>query len=406
MTAPTTSRLPGTPGLLRTINDRAALELLLDSGPLTRSQIGDRTGVSRPTASQIVARLEQSGLIEPTGSVQGARGPQATTYAARTDVLVGLALDVVPTGVRASVVDALGRTLGESVLEAGPDRTALGDLRAAWDRTCETAGIPRERVACAAVGVQAAAEPRSGDLSLVGELTGWPRRGLRAHLEDALGITVRIDNDVNLAAIAERDAGRGEDSFALLWLGEGIGLGSWLDGHVHHGTAGGAGEIGYLRVPAAEIDDSANVQDLVGGLRVAELAARAGVPGVETGTSYEDAVAALAAHRGSTAVDVVVEDLARRVAIVLQPVVAVLEPDAMVLGGPTGVALGDALADATARELDGDDLSAGAVVASAVPELAVLRGARSVVAREVRDLLLAAAGRPDHAPVVAPHVPG
>ena len=74
MTAPPPSRLPGTPGLLRTINDRAALELLLDSGPLTRSQIGDRTGVSRPTASQIVARLEQSGLIEPTGSVQGARG--------------------------------------------------------------------------------------------------------------------------------------------------------------------------------------------------------------------------------------------------------------------------------------------------------------------------------------------
>ena len=110
MTAPATSRVPGTPGLLRTINDRAALELLLDVGPLTRSQIGDRTGVSRPTASQIVARLEQSGLIEPTGSVQGARGPQATQYAARTDVVVGLALDVVPGGVRASVVAARRRS--------------------------------------------------------------------------------------------------------------------------------------------------------------------------------------------------------------------------------------------------------------------------------------------------------
>ncbi len=124
MTAPATSRVPGTPGLLRTINDRAALELLLDVGPLTRSQIGDRTGVSRPTASQIVARLEQSGLIEPTGSVQGARGPQATQYAARTDVVVGLALDVVPGGVRASVVDALGRTLGETTVAAGPERSA------------------------------------------------------------------------------------------------------------------------------------------------------------------------------------------------------------------------------------------------------------------------------------------
>ena len=406
MTAPATSRVPGTPGLLRTINDRAALELLLDVGPLTRSQIGDRTGVSRPTASQIVARLEQSGLIEPTGSVQGARGPQATQYAARTDVVVGLALDVVPGGVRASVVDALGRTLGETTVAAGPERSAAADVLAARDEARADAGIPVSRVATAVVGVQAAVAPRTGDIALVGELPGWPRRGLRAHLEDALGIDVHVENDVNLAAIAERDAGRDEESFALLWLGEGIGMGAWLEGRVHHGTAGGAGEIGYLPVPAAGIDDSVNVQDLVGGLRLVELCARAGVPGItEAGSSYGDAVAALAAHRDSAAVHDLVQDLALRVAIVLQPVVAILEPDAVVLGGPTGVACGAPLADATAAVLRGTDQRTGAVVARAVPEPAVLRGARSVVAEDVRTLLLAAAGRPDH-PVVAPSVPG
>lgn len=405
MTAPTSSRVPGTPGLLRTINDRAALELLLDAGPLTRSQIGDSTGVSRPTASQIVARLEQSGLIEPTGSVQGARGPQATQYAARTDVLVGLALDVVPDGVRASVVDALGRTLGETTVAAGPDRAAATDVRRARDEACADAGIPVARVATAVVGVQAAVAPRTGDIALVGELPGWPRAGLRGHLEDALGIDVRVENDVNLAAIAERDAGRDEQSFALLWLGEGIGMGAWLDGRVHHGTSGGAGEIGYLPVPAAGVDDSVNVQDLVGGLRLVELCARAGVPGVTEGTPYAAAVAAVREHHGTDAVHELVQDLARRVAIVLQPVVAILEPDAVVLGGPTGVACGAELAEATAAVLRGTDQRTGAVVASAVPELAVLRGARSVVAQDVRTLLLTAAGRPDHRVGASP-VPG
>lgn len=405
MTAPTSSRIPGTPGLLRTINDRAALELLLDSGPLTRSQIGDRTGVSRPTASQIVARLEQSGLIEPTGSVQGARGPQATQYAVRTDVLVGLALDVVPDGVRASVVDALGRTLGETTVTSGPDRSAAADVRTARDEACAAAGIPVSRVAAAVVGVQAAVAPRTGDIALVGELPGWPRQNLRGHLEDVLGVGVRIENDVNLAAIAERDAGRDEQSFALLWLGEGIGLGAWLDGRLHHGTAGGAGEIGYLPVPATGVDDSVNVQDLVGGLRLVELCARTGVPGVTEETPYAAAVDAIREHAGSPAVHDLVEDLARRVAIVLQPVVAILEPDAVVLGGPTGVACGAALAETTVAALRATDQRAGTVVASAVPELAVLRGARSVVAQDVRTLLLAAAGRPDH-PVVAPPVPG
>ncbi|TWG85642.1 hypothetical protein L603_001700000030 [Cellulosimicrobium cellulans J34] len=158
-------------------------------------------------------------------------------------------------------------------------------------------------------------------------------------------------------------------------------------------------------MPATGVDDSVNVQDLVGGLRLVELCARTGVPGVTEETPYAAAVDSIREHAGSPAVHDLVEDLARRVAIVLQPVVAILEPDAVVLGGPTGVACGAALAETTVAALRATDQRAGTVVASAVPELAVLRGARSVVAQDVRTLLLAAAGRPDH-PVVAPPVPG
>ena len=52
------SRTPGTPSLLRAINDRAALELLLDRGPLTRAELGELTGLSKVTASQLLARLD------------------------------------------------------------------------------------------------------------------------------------------------------------------------------------------------------------------------------------------------------------------------------------------------------------------------------------------------------------
>src|SRR5918994_616104 len=58
-----TSRLPGTPRLLRALNDRAALELLLSRGPLTRAQLGEMTGLSKVTASQLVERLEERGLV-------------------------------------------------------------------------------------------------------------------------------------------------------------------------------------------------------------------------------------------------------------------------------------------------------------------------------------------------------
>src|SRR6201992_2765833 len=73
---------PGTPSLLRELNDRAALELLLTEGPLTRAQLSERTGVSKVTVSQMLARLEERGLAMIAGEQAGGRGPNAALYAA------------------------------------------------------------------------------------------------------------------------------------------------------------------------------------------------------------------------------------------------------------------------------------------------------------------------------------
>src|SRR5246127_5766217 len=71
---------PGTPSLLRELNDRAALELLLAEGPLTRAQLSERTGVSKVTVSQMLARLEDRGLVRIVGEQAGGRGPNAALY--------------------------------------------------------------------------------------------------------------------------------------------------------------------------------------------------------------------------------------------------------------------------------------------------------------------------------------
>ncbi|MDR0782860.1 MAG: winged helix-turn-helix domain-containing protein, partial [Propionibacteriaceae bacterium] len=54
---------PGRPGVLRSINDRAVLSLLLNNTTMTRPQIIKATGLSSPTTSQLVARLIEAGLI-------------------------------------------------------------------------------------------------------------------------------------------------------------------------------------------------------------------------------------------------------------------------------------------------------------------------------------------------------
>src|SRR5919197_1441083 len=99
------SRNPGTPRLLRRLNDRAALELLLSEGPLTRAELGDRTGLSRVTAAQLLTRLEQRGLVEVAGERGGSRGPNAALYGVVPSSAYVAALEVLPDRITVAVAD-------------------------------------------------------------------------------------------------------------------------------------------------------------------------------------------------------------------------------------------------------------------------------------------------------------
>ena len=114
------STAPGTPSWLRERNDRTALEALFAHGPLTRNRLGELTGMSKPTAAQMVARLEQAGLIAPVGEVSGGRGPNAVSYGVRADRARGVAIDIRERVIAAVVVDALDAEL--AALPPEPDK--------------------------------------------------------------------------------------------------------------------------------------------------------------------------------------------------------------------------------------------------------------------------------------------
>lgn len=92
---------PGTPRLLRAMNDRAALDLLLSQGPLSRTTLGNLTGLSKPTASQLLARLEAAHLVRPSGTTAGRPGPNAQLYEINGGIAYVAGLDVTPTRIRA-----------------------------------------------------------------------------------------------------------------------------------------------------------------------------------------------------------------------------------------------------------------------------------------------------------------
>ncbi|MEV4090395.1 helix-turn-helix domain-containing protein, partial [Nonomuraea fuscirosea] len=88
--------VPGTPSLLRAINDRAALRALIERGPLTRPEIGALTGLSKPTASQLLLRLQRAGLVVLDGVREGLPGRTAEVYRINPAAAYVGALDVTP----------------------------------------------------------------------------------------------------------------------------------------------------------------------------------------------------------------------------------------------------------------------------------------------------------------------
>ncbi|WP_460369760.1 ROK family transcriptional regulator, partial [Actinocorallia lasiicapitis] len=246
-------RVPGTPALLRAINDRAALKALLEHGPLTRPELGDLTGLSKPTASQLLQRLRDAGLVVLEGRRGGNLGRTAEEYGINPRAAFVCGLDITPNRIEAVVSDLIGGIAGEFRLPT-PSRSggkAVEEVKAAVDGACSAAGITSAELSRVVVGVQGAVDPATGRLGYSRHLPGWQIPDLVGALKKALNTQVEVENDVNLVALAEQahGAAHGHEDFVVLWVGAGIGMALVMGGRLHRGASGGAGEVGYMPVP-------------------------------------------------------------------------------------------------------------------------------------------------------------
>ena len=403
---------PGTPSLLRVLNDRAALDLLLGGEMLTRAQISEYTGVSKVTVSQMLARLEERGLVAIAGEQAGGRGPNAALYSVvpSSAYVAGLYVDF--DLVSAAVADVTGRRVAE--VSGNPNGTddPVELVRGTIERACARAGIEVTRLSALVIGSPGVVDPRTGDPRLAVNLPAWHEGALDA-LKDAWRKPVVIENDVNLAAMAERadGAAAAADDFVLVWLGVGLGLATILDGRLHRGTAGAAGEIGYLPVHGAPLHTdirhpaSGGFQSLAGGNVVRELAAGHGFTAPTPAEAVRAAVSA-ASHGdvsqgdasdgggSSDRAEAFLGELAHRVAVGVASVCVVLDPGLVVLGGEVGRAGGTVLADRVAAAVASIWPSRPRVVPTGVPGEPVLRGAMLAAVARARSALLASVADP------------
>ncbi|MEW1639230.1 ROK family transcriptional regulator [Streptomyces sp. NPDC093801] len=378
---------PGTPSLLRAMNDRAALELLLTHGPLSRTRIGQLTGLSKPTASQLLARLEAAGLVVATGTDGGRPGPNAQLYALDARAAHVGGLDVTPDRVLAAVADLTGTVVGRFELPYAEGADAVGQVTGALAGALADAGLQRDALHRVVIATPGAFDPRSGRLRYASHLPGWHSPTLLDELAAALPVPVEYENDVNLAAVAEQRLGaaRGHGDFVLLWNEEGLGAALVLGGRLHRGWTGGAGEVGFLPVPGHPLvrqvtrANTGGYQELAGVQALPALAARAGVDtaGLPRGAEVPAAVALLrraAAEPEGAHLDFL-RSYATALATGLASLVSVLDPEIVVLAGEAIAAGGDPLRALLEAELAELAPSRPRLVSGEVLERPVLRGA-------------------------------
>ena len=377
------------------MNEIAALSHLLDRGALTRAELRELTGLSKPTISEAVRRLTDAGLVVVVGHVSAGPGPNAEVYAANPNAAYVIAVSVRDTflgertsspSLAAAVCDVSGTVRGR--LDA-PVNFELDDPVEAVCAMVDQlrAEVDGSGIGYVQIGVAGAYDPKSGIIHHV-DVPGWGRPGLVAELGRRIGLRVEVDNDVNLAAAAERRRGVAADSdgFALLWLGEGLGLAIDLGGTLLRGARGGAGEIGYMPLYNLNGERRADLQDLIGGQAVLDLAAAHGVPGQTPAEAVANAAEGDAAE--TPAGRTFLAALAERIAVGMAAVVAVLDPPLVVLGGQVaqagGVPLRDAVRDAMAANAPLDTT----VAITAVTDDPVLLGGLDAGLAAVREVLL------------------
>jgi predicted NBD/HSP70 family sugar kinase len=388
------ARGPGTPRLLREINDRAALDLLLEHGSMTRAQLVAATGLSKPTAAQLLERLQAAGLVSSLGTTSGGRGPSAQVYGIDGSAGFVVGVDVAPQQVVAAVADIAGVLLGSVTvaedMRRSPDPAAA--VARAVRRAVRKAGRDLTdvgEVVVASPGVLDVAEDR---VKHAEHMAAWARPGVCSALTAAVGVTVRFENDVNVVAVAERAEGAATDvtSFAVLWIGTGLGVAIDLGGALHRGFTGGAGEVGYMPLPGfAEPRPgrhSPNFQALVREQAVLELARRHGIRAGTAGAALDTALD----DEGHGAP--FLAELADRIATGTAMVVSVLDPEMVVLAGPVAQHGGERLRRLVERRLTPLTPLRPRIALSAVNGNPVIAGALRVGLAELRDQLFTSAG--------------
>jgi glucokinase-like ROK family protein len=387
--------MPGKTGSLETLrrlNRLRVIDALRDEGLISRAEIARRTGLSRSTVSSLVSELQADGLVierpEPAAAHgdQGGRPPILLSFDASAGVAVGIDFD--HHHVRVAVSDLSSRILAEREQELDTDHAAHEGLDAAAELVAELlaeAGVDEARVIGAGMCLPGPVHRPTGVVGSTAILPGWVGVAAAEEMRRRLELPILVDNDANLAALAEAAFGAGRDAKDLVYLmiSSGIGAGLVLNGRLYRGAEGLAGELGHVLVdaegPVCRCGNRGCLETVAGTDALADLLRRS------HGDGLDGRAIVRLARDGDLGCRRVIADAGRAIGKAAATLVNVLNPELLIVGGDLSDA-GELLLDGVRESLERSALptavQAAEVVAGSLGDRAEVLGAIALVLSE------------------------
>ena len=384
---------------VKDFNTAVVLSLVRRLGPITRRALSDCSGLSFQTVTNIAQALIDAGLLQDGDEQPGAGARPSRSLRLNADAAFAVGIHLDRKNLNLVLVNFTGRVLWRDRIVPGTDaqsfRATFPLLTGAVARALAETSVPQDRVLGVGLAAPGPLDTETGALLSVPNFGDWGNHAVSRDLRAALGLEVMLDEDVTAMILGEQWCGLAVDVFnaVYLYLGAGIGLGVIANGQALRGWKGNIGQIGHVAVEAGGepcvcgkrgcLEAYATPQAIARDIRIAALRrehARGG-----GGDLHALSVDELLASPDPLVHGAILE-AARRVGDVLSTVVALVDPELVILGGETLALLPERFLSEVTQRLPGSLMASHPlplVRVSSLGEDAGPVGAASLIFHEV-----------------------
>ncbi|MEJ8548314.1 ROK family transcriptional regulator [Brevibacillus borstelensis] len=335
--------------MIQELNRFIILDTIRQHGPISRSDIAKKQGISPTTVTSAVNELIRDGLVveDGTGASKGGRKPILVRFCPDGQFLIGVS--ITNTAITIAELNLEAAIRQKSVYPVGPGMQGESVVGHVIDAIGDFLGRVGDVSKCLGISVisPGIVDAYSGVIRFNSKLQ-LKDVPLKDKVEARFGLKTWLDNDANAIVLAEKNfgVGMGAENLLFVTIGEGVGSGLVVNGSIFRGSRGGAGELGHTTVDRAGMRcDCGNVgclENYVGWPAVYTSVLSAITRGKETlalelaggdMSRISPEVFRTALQQGDQVCQDIVEEMASYLSIGIVNLVNLFNPSLIILGG-------------------------------------------------------------------------